>query len=154
AAAPAAVRHGRLPHAGPGRPGQALRSNAWKASQTGRPLGYEEASGGNLVEGQRLQTARRAQHDDGLLVLVFRRRLPLIARQVERHHVGIAVGWGKVQGIPVDRDLATADAEESAEIDDSRAHLTGPVDDDVDNAPHVLVSAAVHDPAHDALRLP
>src|SRR5689334_14554220 len=35
--------------------------------------------------GDRLGAARRAQHDDGVVVLVLRRRLHLILGQVERH---------------------------------------------------------------------
>ena len=43
-----------------------------------------------------------------------------------------------MQRAPVDGDLAAADAEEAAEINDRGAHLPAPVDQHVDNVAHYL----------------
>jgi hypothetical protein len=59
-----------------------------------------------------------------------------------------------MESIPVDRDLAVADAEEPPEVDHRGAHMTGSIDHHVDDPPHVLSGAAA-DPksqhGHDVL---
>src|SRR6516165_9833489 len=106
-----------------------------------------------LIGWQRLKAAGRTQYDDGLLVLVFRRRLDLIAGQFQCDDTALA-GVIKMQSIPVDCDLAAADAEKAAEIDHSCAHLPRPVDNDIDDAPHILIGAAAHLLAENTLCLP
>ena len=59
----------------------------------------------------------------------------------------------EMQGAPVDHDLAAADAEEAAEIDDGCPHRAGAIDDDVDDMAHVLVSGTAHVAAEHAVRL-
>ena len=63
----------------------------------------------------------RSEYDDRLALLVFRRGLDLIAGQFEGDAVVLILRGGKSQRIPIDRDLAAADAEEAAEIDDRGA---------------------------------
>ena len=60
----------------------------------------------------------------------------------------------EMQRVPVDHDLAAADAEKAAEIDHGGAHLPGAIDDHVDDAPHVLVRRAAHVAAEHAMRIP
>ena len=56
-----------------------------------------------------------------------------------------------MQRIPIHRDLAAADAEKAAEIDDRGAHLAAAVDEHVDDPAHVLVGGAAHVTAENAL---
>src|SRR5207245_4948121 len=95
----------------------------------------------------------RADHDDRLAVLILRRRLYLVARQVRRDAVGLAARR-EMQGIPVDHDPAATDTEKAAEIDDGGTDLPAAIDQDVDDPPHVLVRNAADLIAQDALHLP
>src|SRR3954452_5728913 len=127
-------------------------------SYTGRSNGGDKYfpsraySGALLFRGKRLKAPGRTQHDNRLLVLVFRRSLHLITRESQRNEITLAVS--KVQRVPVDRDLAAADAKKAAEIDNSGSYAPLTVDQDVDDAPHVLIGTASHLLAEDALRLP
>src|SRR5262249_30815436 len=76
---------------------------------------------------RRLRRLRGAEHDHRLARLVFGRKANLVARELERDAVRPAVRR-EVQRVPIDRDLAAADAEEAAEIDDGRPHLPGLID--------------------------
>ena len=71
----------------------------------------------------------------------------------KRNDIALVAIRIEVQCIPVDRDLAAADTEEAAEIDDGRAHTPGAIDNDIDDAPHVFIGAAAHLPAENALHL-
>src|SRR5882724_5283664 len=102
---------------------------------------------------QWFQAARRAEHHDRLILLVFGRRGHLVLRQFERDAVALAGDAAKMQRAPVDRDLTAADAEEAAEIDDGRAHRCTPIDDHIDDAPHVLVCRTADVAAEDAVRV-
>ncbi len=64
----------------------------------------------------------------------------------------MAGAW-KMQRVPIHRDLAAADAEETAEIDDRGAHLAAAIHQHVDDAAHILVGGAAHFAAEDALDL-
>jgi hypothetical protein len=55
-----------------------------------------------------------------------------------------------MQRVPIDRDLAAADAEEAAKVDDGGARLPDTVHDDVDDTPHVLVGGAANFDAQNA----
>jgi hypothetical protein len=46
--------------------------------------------------------------------------------------------------IPVDDDLAAADAKEATEIDHGGPHRARAIDDDVDDPSHILVRRAAH----------
>src|SRR5215211_1883081 len=92
-----------------------------------------------------------AEHDQRPAVLVFRRGAHLLAREVQRDPVVLAAGRREVQRVPVDRDLAVADAEEAAEVDHGRPHLPVAIHHDVDDPSHVLPGAAEHLPAEDSL---
>src|SRR5258708_1957374 len=80
--------------------------------------------------------------------LVFRRRAPRVGGKVHGNRAGLA-GRGEIQGPPIDGDLAGADAEKAAEVDDGRADLPVAADDDIDNATHILVRVAAHALAED-----
>src|SRR6202022_4450884 len=95
----------------------------------------------------------RTKDDDGLPVLVLRRGFDLIAGQFQGHDVAFFAGGSKTERIPVYRNFPAADPEKSAEVDHGGTHAAVAIDDDVDDAPHVLVGAAAHVFAEDALRL-
>src|SRR5690348_4827210 len=69
----------------------------------------------------RRHLARRAEHHQRIDVLEFGRSLHLVARQLDRDDVALVLVVRELQHAPVDRDLAAADAEETAEIDDRGA---------------------------------
>src|SRR5262249_22073606 len=56
---------------------------------------------------------------------------------------------GEIQRAPVDRDLARADAEKPAEVDDRRVNLAVAAHDDVHDPSHVLIGAAANALAED-----
>ncbi len=58
-----------------------------------------------------------------------------------------------MQCAPVNGDLAAADAEKAAEVDDGRAHFALAIDQHVNDPSHVLVGAAQHLAAENALDL-
>ena len=58
-----------------------------------------------------------------------------------------------MQCVPVDGDLAAADPEKSAEIDNRGAHLAGAVDQNVHDPAHILVGRAADLSAQYALNL-
>ena len=102
---------------------------------------------------QRFELAERAEDDHRLAVLVFGRGFDLVAGQFERDPLAGFAGLRKMQRVPVDRDLAAADAEEAAEIDDGGAHLAGAVDQHIDDPAHILVGGAAHLAAENAFDL-
>jgi hypothetical protein len=76
---------------------------------------------------------------------------------VKSHYSGASRTWlrvsaiapslpsdGKKKRVPIARDLARADAEEPAEVDNSGVDLSVPADDDVYDPPHVLAGAAAN----------
>ena len=58
------------------------------------------------------------------------------------------------QRVPVNDDLPAANAEKAAEIDHGRAHHSGTIDDDIDDAAHVLIGRAADVAAEYAVGLP
>src|SRR5579883_756626 len=104
-----------------------------------------------LARCQRLGLARRTQDDNRLAFLVLRRGFELVARQVERDAFGLARRREMQRG-PIDGDLAAADAQKAAEVDDRGAGRAGLVDDHVDNAAHGLALGAGDRLAEDGLR--
>src|SRR5262245_29128994 len=63
--------------------------------------------------------ARCTDHHQRLAALVLRRQTHLVAVELERDHARLALGCENKR-VPIDGDLARADAEESAEVDDGR----------------------------------
>src|SRR6266436_6063833 len=100
---------------------------------------------------QWLQAAGGAKHHDRRILLVFRRRRHLFLGQLERDAVALVGNAPEMQRVPVDHDFPAADAEKTAEIDDGRAHRSGPIDDHVDDAAHVLVGRAANLAAEHAM---
>src|SRR5438445_412864 len=96
----------------------------------------------SVIELQRLQAAGSAEHDDRRVLLVFGRRLDLFQRQFERDALLLVGDLTEMQRAPVDDDLAAADAEKAAEIDHRRTRRAEAIDDDVDDAPHILARRA------------
>src|SRR6516225_9558286 len=92
-----------------------------------------------------LQALRYADQDHRSSILVFRRPLYLIACEIEDD--GVLAAGRKMEGIPIDRDLAIADPEEAPEVDDRSTHLPALIDDHVDYPPHILTGAAADLPA-------
>src|SRR5271166_555421 len=99
--------------------------------------------------GQR-RRRRSAQDDDWLAVFVLESSLHLGRREVHHDAIGLFPG-PETQNTPVDRNLAAPDAEETAEIDHRGTHLTGTVDNDVDDAAHVFIPDAANFPAENRL---
>src|ERR1043165_6973859 len=94
-------------------------ARGWPPSSTGPPIprGWAYRLFLRLPSSirQRLQSARRAEHDDGLFLLVFGRGFHLIARELRRNEIGRAAI--EVQRVPIDSNLAAADPEKTPEID-------------------------------------
>jgi hypothetical protein len=106
-----------------------------------------------LWKRRQFQVAGRLQHHNRLVIPVLRRFPHLIARPLERHSLDlVAIGW-EPKGIPCNCDPATADAKESAEVDDSSPDMSGSIHNDVDDPPHVLVGRAANFLAKDALHV-
>src|SRR5690242_20213220 len=101
----------------------------------------------------RLETPRCAEDDDRLALLVFGSGLDLFAAKLEGDAVLLARLRHEMKRFPGHGDLAAADAEEAAEVDDGGARLALAVDDHVDDAAHALVAHAAHLATHDALHL-
>src|SRR5262249_60429482 len=59
----------------------------------------------------------------------------------------------KPQCVPSHRDLPAPDAEKTTEVDDCRADLSASIDNDIDDTPHILISAAADFSAENALDL-
>src|SRR5580698_745760 len=72
--------------------------------------------------GQGFEVARGAQDDGRLALLVFRGGLHLVAREFEDDAIALAGCGNEMQRLPVDGDLAIANAEKPAEVDDGGAH--------------------------------
>src|SRR5215212_10355513 len=102
---------------------------------------------------QRLQTARRAKHHYRLILLVFGRCRYLLPRQFQGDAVTLIRDAPEMQRAPLNHDLSDPDPEKSSEIDDGGANYTGPIDDHVDDAPHVLVRCAANLAAKHTVRL-
>src|SRR5262249_49334094 len=131
--------------------GRARRSSSWlaikwngRATRSLLPL---------VIEFPGIQTAGGAKHDHRRILLVFGRLAHLLLGQFQRDAVALVGNRAEAQRAPVDDDLATADAEEAAEIDHRGAHHAFAVDDDVDNAAHVLVGGAADLTAKDTVRV-
>src|SRR3954454_7293005 len=102
---------------------------------------------------QRLQTTRRAEHNDRLVLLVFGCRGHLLLGQFQRDAVTLVRDAPEMQRAPIDDDLPNANPEKSPEIDDSRAHCSRTIDDHVDDASHVLIRGAADLAPQHAVRL-
>src|SRR6266478_6589825 len=74
----------------------------------------------NLARWHRPLAAGCTDYHHRLTALVFRRQAHLVAGKVHGNRAGLA-GRGEIQGPPIDGDLAGADAEKAAEVDDGRA---------------------------------
>src|SRR5262245_32033315 len=103
----------------------------------------------NLARGHGSLGAGCADHYHRLTPLVFRRQSHLVAGEVEGDGPRWLPRWGEIQRAPVDRDLARADAEKPAEVDDRRVNLAVAAHDDVHDPSHVLVGAAANALAED-----
>src|SRR5262245_421600 len=79
-------------------------------------------------------TARCTDHHQRLAALVLRRQTHLVAVELERDHARLALGCENKR-VPIDGDLARADAEESAEVDDGGMDPAVPADDSLRSAP-------------------
>ncbi len=120
------------------------RSAVWSSARTGSCSKFGD-------EWQ--QGARRAEHHDRRIFLVFRRRLYLVLGQFKRDAFALVGDLSEMQRVPVDDDFPAADAEEAAEIDHGRAHLPGAIDDHVDDPPHILIRRAAHIAPQNAMRI-
>src|SRR4029453_8080213 len=103
---------------------------------------------GSLRQG--FELARRHKHEDRLSFLVFWRGLHLVACQLEDDAVALLGRGHEVQCGPGHGDLAAADAQKSAEVEDGGAPRARAVDQHVDDASHVLVRRAAYLAAEDA----
>ena len=108
-------------------------------------INYSNGSGSSLPSA--------LKNHDGLAVLIGGCGIHLVAVQFQLDR-RLGLGWGgKMQRGPIHRDLAAADAEEAAEVDDGGAHLAAAVHQHVDDAAHILVGGAAHFTAENALDL-
>ena len=74
---------------------------------------------------------------------ICRRQPHLVAGEFEHDRARLTQGC-EIKRVPIDRDLAHADAEEPAEVDDGGVDLAVPADDDVYNPSHVLAGVAAN----------
>src|SRR5215475_15117727 len=105
----------------------------------------------NLARGHGSLGAWRADHHHWLTALIFRRQSHLVAGEVERDRPGWLPRRGEIQRAPIDRDLARADAEKPAEVDDRRVNLAVAAHNDVHDPSHVLLGAAANAFAEDGV---
>src|SRR5262249_36948601 len=101
----------------------------------------------------RLQITQGTQDHDRAAILVLGRCFDLIARQRKGNRVAFRIAGGEMQRLPVDSDLSTADAEETAEVDHRGARLPLAVDDDIDEATHVFPGTTADALTEDRLHL-
>src|ERR1700691_5282980 len=92
-----------------------------------------QMSGGEWQQG-----ARRTEHHDRRVFLVFGRRLYLVLGQFKRDAFALVGDLSEMQRVPVHDDFPAADAEKAAEINHGRAHLAGAIDDHAEDSPHIL----------------
>src|SRR6202048_2503305 len=90
----------------------------------------------------RRQALGGADHDQGPPLLVFRRRLHLISREIEGDLVILGGSGRKVERVPINRDFAVANPQEAPKVDDRGTHLPALINDHVDDPPHILSSNA------------
>ncbi|MEA3022757.1 MAG: hypothetical protein QOK01_1609 [Alphaproteobacteria bacterium] len=102
---------------------------------------------------RRLPAPQGTEDRDRASLLEFRSRLDLVLGQLDGDDVLLAIVAQEFEHRPIDRDLAAADAQESAEIDDGRARLAVAIDHHVDEAAHVLAGDAAHALAENGLRV-
>src|SRR5450631_1355561 len=107
-----------------------------------------QMSGGEWQQG-----ARRAEHHDRRVFLIFRRRLYLVLGQFKRDAFALVGDLSEMQRVPVDDDFPAADAKKAAEIDHGRAYVPGAIDDHVDDPPHILIRRAAHIAPQTAMRI-
>src|SRR5689334_542623 len=105
-----------------------------------------------MIEFPGIQTAGGAQHDHRRILLVFGRLAHLLLGQFQRDAVALVGDAAEPERLPVDHDLAAADAEKAAEIDHCGAHRAAAVNDHVDDAAHVLVGSAANLASQNAVR--
>ncbi len=114
-----------------------------------RCAGQDYLSGAaTSLEGMARSAPGRADHHHRLTPLVFRRQSHLVAGEVQGDRPGLSCR-GEIQRAPIDRDLARADAEKPAEVDDGRMNLAVAAHDDVHDPSHVLIGAAANALAED-----
>ena len=80
----------------------------------------------------RRQALGCADHDQRPPLLVFRRRLHLISREIEGDLVVPGGSGRKVERVPINRDLAVANPQEAPKVDDRSTHLPALINDHVD----------------------
>src|SRR5215471_15757294 len=85
-----------------------------------------------------------------LVRLVFGGKPQLIAAQVHDHDGTLAIVL-EAQRRPLNGDLARADPQEPAELDDGRLHAALPVGQDVDDPAPILLDPGADLPAEDAV---
>src|ERR1700732_4587214 len=76
-------------------------------------------------------------HDEWSPIFVFWGRLHLVSREIERDAV-VLRGRKVVERVPIDRDLAVTDPQEAPKVDDRSTHLPAPIDDYIDDPPHIF----------------
>jgi hypothetical protein len=89
-------------------------------------------------------------HDEWSPIFVFWGRLHLVRREIERDAV-VLRGRKVVERVPIDRDLAVTDPQEAPKVDDRSTHLSAPIDDYIDDPPHIFSGDAADLPAQHRL---
>jgi hypothetical protein len=83
-----------------------------------------------LLRWKWFEPALGPQQDHRLAVVVFGPGLHLIAREFEGDVAGLVTGPRKAQRSPVHGDLAAADTEKTAEVDDRRVDLPDSIENE------------------------
>ena len=102
---------------------------------------------------QRLELAERAEHDDGLPSLIFRRGLHLVAREFERDPASRLPACGKCSAFQSTAILRLPTPRKPPKSMIAARTWPLAVDEDVDDPAHVLVGGAAHLAAENAFDL-
>jgi hypothetical protein len=95
-----------------------------------------------IFEQDLIQNRQAIQDNHRLPLFIFGRRPHLIRRKIHGDATAPIGDRTEVQQVPIDSELAAADAEEAAEVDNSGTWLCVPIDYHVDDSTHILVRAA------------
>src|SRR5882724_7183331 len=97
--------------------------------------------------------SQRSEDHDRLPGPVLRRGSHLVFRKFHGDTAARIAGKSETQCVPVDGNLAAADAEKAAKVDDGCTYLSGSVHNDLDDAPHIFVRNAADLLAENSLDL-
>src|SRR6267154_623918 len=97
--------------------------------------------------------SQRSEDHDRLPGPILGRGSHLVFRKFHSDTAARIAGKSETQGVPVEGNLAAADTEKAAKVDDGCSYLSGSVHNDLDDAPHIFVRNAADLLAENSLDL-